>query len=107
MVHLLYLVYRKADQSYPYLCRRSCGFLYSSFDRVGLAASTIRAYKAAILSALEPRQTFSSLQLATLNKLLNKFHKRRPPKPSPVPDWDIGLVLKAFSLPPFGRGDYL
>ena len=76
-------------------------FCLHRFDRVGLPAPTIHTYKAAILSALEPRQSFSMSQLAILNKLLNSFHKRPPPKPSPVPDWDIGLVLKAFSLPPF------
>ena len=75
-------------------------FIYL-FDRVVLAASTIPVYKAAILSAHEPRQTFSLVQLATLNKLLNRFYKRKPPKTSPIPDWDIGLVLKAVSLPSF------
>ena len=64
-------------------------------------AATIRAYKAAILAALEPRRPFTTSQLSALNKLLNSFHKSRPPKPSPVPDWDIGLMLKAFPLPPF------
>ena len=59
------------------------------------------AYKAAILSALSPRQIFTPAQLGTLNKLCNVFHRRRPPKPSPVPTWYIGLVLCAFTLAPF------
>ena len=77
-------------------------FFLHLFDRVGLAAATIRTFKVAILSALEPRQSFLTSQLAILNKLLNSFHKRKPPKSSPVPDLDIGLVLKVFSLPSFG-----
>ena len=60
----------------------------------------IRAYKAAILSALAPRQTFNPTQLGMLSKLCNSFHKR-PPIPSPVPSWDIGLVLHVLSAAPF------
>ena len=74
-------------------------FFIHLFDRLGLATATIHTYKAAILSALGPRQSFTMSQLATLNKLLKSFHKRKPPKPSPVLDGDIGVVLKSFSLP--------
>ena len=61
----------------------------------------MRAYKAAILSALSQRQIFTLAQLGTLNKLFSVFHRRRPLKPSPTPTWDIGLVLRAFTLAPF------
>ena len=61
----------------------------------------MHAYKAAILFALAPRHIFTPAQLGTLNKLYNVFHKRRPPKPSLIPTWDIGLVLRAFLLAPF------
>ena len=27
---------------------------------------------------------------------MQRFHKRRPSKPSPIPVWDIGLVLHTF-----------
>ena len=57
----------------------------------------MRAYKAAILSALTPRQIFTSAQLGMLNKLCNMF-KSRLLKLSPIPMWDIGLVLCAFTL---------
>ena len=56
---------------------------------------------AAILSALSPRQIFPPAQLGTLIKLCNVCHRRRPPKPSPIPTWVIGLVLRAFTLAPF------
>ena len=46
-------------------------------------------------------QIFNPTQLGTLIKLCNSFHKRRPPFPSPVPSWDIGLVLRALSAAPF------
>ena len=42
-------------------------FLSHLFERVGLAAATIHTYKASILSALGPRQLFTTPQLATLN----------------------------------------
>ena len=61
----------------------------------------MRAYEAAILSALAPRHIFTPAQLGTLNKLYNVFHKRRPPKTSLIPTWDIELVLSALSLAPF------
>ena len=76
-------------------------FLLFSFKDPYLAASTMHVCKAAILSALSSRQIFTPAQLGTLNKLINMFHKRRPPKPSPIPMWDIELVLCAFSLAPF------
>ena len=60
----------------------------------------MRVYKAAILSALSARQIFTLAQLGTLI-LCNVFHRRRPPKPSPIPMWDIWLVLRAFTLAPF------
>ena len=34
-------------------------------------------------------QGFLSVQL---NKLLSSFHKRRPPKPFPVPDWTLAIT---------------
>ena len=70
------------------------------FEDLNLAASTVRAYKAVILSALSPRQIFTPAQVGTLNKLCIVFHWRRLQKPSPVPTWDIGLVLRAFTLAP-------
>ena len=102
MVSLLFLVYRATDCDPIHISEGDLvDFFLHLLERVGLAAATIHAYKAAILSALEPRKSFTTSQLATLNKLLNSFHNRRPPKPSLVPDWYIGLVLKSFSLPPF------
>ena len=61
----------------------------------------MRVYKAAVLSALAPRQIFTPAQLGTLYILCNVFHKRRPPKSSLIPTWDFGLVLRALSLAPF------
>ena len=53
---LLYLVYRETDRSCLYPYRRSGGFpLYEDFL---LAASTVCAYKAAILSVFSLRQIF-------------------------------------------------
>ena len=75
-------------------------FLLLLYEDLHLAASTVRTYKAASLSAFLPRQSFTPAQLGTLNKLCNVFH-RSLPKPSPIPTWDIGLVLRAFTLAPF------
>ena len=36
-----------------------------------------------------------------LSELRNSFYKRRPSIPSPVPTWDIGLVLRMLSMAPF------
>ena len=76
-------------------------FLLHLYESLYLAASTLCAYKAVILSALTLRQISTPAQLGTLTKLCNVFHKRRPPKPSVNPTWDIGLVLRAFSLASF------
>ena len=67
-------------------------FLLFLYEDLNLAASTVHVLKAAILSALSPRQIFTPAQLGTLNKLCNVFI--RPPKPS-IPSWDIGLMLRA------------
>ena len=77
-------------------------FLLFLFDDRNLAASTIHTFNAAILSVLSPRQIFTpaQLELGTLNKLCSSFKRRRPPKRFPVPTWDIGLVLRAFSQAP-------
>ena len=61
----------------------------------------MHAYKAAILSDLAPRQNFTPAQWGTLNKRCIVFNKRRLPKPSLIPTWDFGLVLRALSLAPF------
>ena len=53
------------------------------------------------LAETKQKQIVTPAQLGTLNKLCNVFHKRRPPKPSPFPTWDIGLVLHALLLAPF------
>ena len=61
----------------------------------------MRAHKAAILSALSPRQIFASAQLGTLNKLCNVFHSRRPPLFLSPCGILHGLVLCVFTLAPF------
>ena len=62
-------------------------FFLFLYEDLNLAASTMCAYKAAILSALSLRQIFTPTQVGMLNKLCNVFHKRRPPKPPPIPTW--------------------
>ena len=69
-------------------------------EDLNLAASSIRAYKAAI-SCTCAEADFTPAQLGMLNKLCNMFHKRRSLKSSPIPTWDIRLVLRAFTLAPF------
>ena len=59
-------------------------FLLFLYEDLNLAAPTV--YKAAILSALAMRLIFTPAQMGTLNKLCNVFHKRGPPKPSPIPN---------------------
>ena len=60
-------------------------FLPFLYEDLSLAASTVRTYKAAILSAVSPRQIFTPAQMGMLNKLCIVFHRRRPAKPSPIP----------------------
>ena len=96
----LYCIWCTERQIDPISIGDLVDFFLHLLDGVSLVATTIRTYKAAILSALKPRQPFSTSQLSALNRLLNSFHKRRRPKPCPVPEWDICLVLKAFWLPP-------
>ena len=67
-------------------------FMLHLYESQNLAASTVHAYKAAILSALAPQQIFTPAQLGTLFKLCTVFLKRRPPMPSLNPTWDFGLV---------------
>ena len=73
-------------------------FLLHLYESQNLAASTLRAYKAVILSALALRQIFTPAQLLILNKLCNVFHKRGLLNSSLISTWDIGLVLRALSL---------
>ena len=48
-------------------------FLLFLYENLYLAASAVRTYKAAILSALSLRHIFTLAQLGTLNKLCNVF----------------------------------
>ena len=90
--NLLYLVYRgQIDPAHI-----AVGDLVDVF----IYLYEIHTYKTAMLSALALRERITLVQLLLLNKLLNTFHLRSP-KPSPLRDWDIGLVAKVFSLPPF------
>ena len=75
-------------------------FSINFFHNLVLAASTERAFKAAFLSALSPRQILTLALLGTLYLLCTGFLRKRPPIPPLFPIGVTGLVLRAFTLAP-------
>ena len=77
-------------------------FLVDIFEAGG-THSTLRGYKAGIFSVLD---TFGAMDKdkddkSIINLLFRTFAREKASRATPVPDWDLGLVLKAFTLPPF------
>ena len=69
--HLLYLVYRETVDQVSIPIGDLGNFLLFLYEDLNLPASTVRVYKAAILSALSARLIFTPAQLGTLFKLCN------------------------------------
>ena len=71
------------------------------FNDCGLAYSTVRGYKASILTVLESRGPVSVETKTSLGQLFSGFASLRPARRTPVPLWDLGLVLQILSAHPF------
>ncbi len=75
-------------------------FLQSLLDE-NWAASTLRVYVAAI-SAHHVRMDGQPLgSHALVTQFLRGAQRLRPPQSIRVPSWDLSLVLKSLTLPPF------
>lgn len=66
-----------------------------------LAQSTLRGYKAAILSVLNLSKPLSDLIDRVLKSLFQSFEVDRPPAKQELPQWNIGIVLQGLKKPPF------
>ena len=76
-------------------------FLCHLFQEVKLAASTLRAYKASILSVLTAHTPMLPADSDVLSTLLRSFHRLRPPTRTPVPEWDLSFVLASLLRHPY------
>ena len=76
-------------------------FFTELFVVKGLAFSTLRGYKASILSVLESTNPLPTNHLDVLTKLFRTFSAERPVIPRAMPVWDLGLVLQGLKRFPF------
>lgn len=81
----------------PQLARFFCHL----FEDKGLSYSTLRGYKASILSVLDKLGGLSKKTDHILGNLFQSFQKERPVRPVPMPEWDLGIVLQGLKVPPF------
>ena len=72
-----------------------------TLHRDNRALATILAHKSAICSTLHMITRVNHAQDPVLQNLLRNLHRERPRTVNPVPDWDLSVVLKALSGPPF------
>jgi len=75
-------------------------FIYL-FSVKGLSYSTLRGYKASLLSVLSRTNPLSQYDKDALSGLFQTFQAERPAKPRAMPLWDLGLVLEGLKRPPF------
>ena len=75
-------------------------FTYLFYDK-GLQFSTLRGYKASILSVLSRSAPLSPYTDSVLKGLFKAFQLQRPVVARSLPVWDLGIVLQGLKRPPF------
>ncbi len=76
------------------------GFLQYRLDS-GLLPSTLKVYVAAITAFRSPQSGQSFGKTALVVSFLKGARRLHPPRPPSVPPWDLEVVLRALSQPPF------
>ena len=75
-------------------------FTYLFYDK-GLQFSTLRGYRASILSVLSRSAPVSPYTDSVLKGLFKAFQLQRPVVARSLPVWDLGIVLQGLKRPPF------
>ncbi len=86
---------------------RACDFLLHLFEHENLAPSSIEGYRSAINSVWKASGRSMTDSFHT-TQLLRSFRADRPRSTVVFPKWDLNLVLRVLSRPPFhpvGRAD--
>ena len=76
-------------------------FFWYLFTEKGLTYSTLRGYKASILTVLKTIGILSTETLHVIGNLFLSFQRERPVQSKPMPNWDLGIVLQGFKTTPF------
>lgn len=75
-------------------------FLQHCLDGGG-SPSTLKVYVAAIAAVHPPVDGCSVGRHSLVVRFLQGVRRLNPPRPPTMPPWDLALVLRALSLPPF------
>ena len=75
-------------------------FVFLFVDRK-LCPSTLRGYRASIVSVLCALRKLPVDTEIVLNRLFQSFNRDRPVSASTLPTWDLGIVLQGLMRPPF------
>jgi hypothetical protein len=78
-------------------------FLEHLFTAKGWAYSTMRGYKAAIMSVLQTGGHMTPEEERIIGALFLSFKKDRPVQPRSMPTWYLGIVLRGLKMSPFER----
>ena len=81
-------------------------FLYYLFDTHGRSPQTIKGYRPCLASVLSHTGNAAVVQAKTISHMITSVEVQRevlgrPRRTSVLPQWDLGIVLKALSKPPY------
>ena len=76
-------------------------FLYYLFDIHCLPPQTIKGYRSYLASDLSRIGKDAALQAKTISDMITSMELQRPRNTPVLPQWDLGIVLKALSKPPY------
>jgi integrase len=76
-------------------------FLEHLFTSKGLEVSTVKGYRAAIAKVLKHVHNVNISQDFVIQSLISNFELERPVNVKEFPKWDLTLVLKALTKPPY------
>ena len=74
-------------------------FLYELFDTHGLSPQTIKGHRFCLASVLSRTGKAAEFQAKTISDMIMSMELERPRLTLVLPQWDLGIVLKALSKP--------
>ena len=75
--------------------------LYDLFDTHGLSPQTIKGYRFCLASVLSRKGKTAAVQNETISDIIMSMELQKTRLTPVLPQWDLGIVLKALSKPPY------
>ena len=75
-------------------------FLYYLFDNQGLTPKSIKRYRSCLALVLSHTGMAAAVQAKTISVMITSMELQRPRMTPVLPQWDLGIILEALSMPP-------